>query len=214
MGGVSPPERLAHLCEGLGLGPDPEVILDPLRVFYRRVDEALLRSTEGLDFPCRSGCSDCCYEAVFLSAPEFLAVAEDLLTRGTHLDSLIEQMRAIARNFSDELELLEELEAGPERDEVATRVRFRCPLLGSDERCTVYSARELNARTFGQTVDGQRSAPFGCERTHARLRVLHPSPPLSDARHHRRQMVEDVPGAGLVHVYPWWFDRYGDYLVG
>jgi hypothetical protein len=203
---------LRGLSEALGLGPDPERALAPLRAFYRRLDDALSRASAGLELPCGAGCSDCCHEAVFVSAPEFLLVAEALWAWPSDARrSVVEAMGALARRFEDELELLELLEPGPERDEVAARVKFSCPLLDALGRCRVYAARELNARTFGQTYDGLRGTPYGCHRTHARLRVLG-QPELPDARAWRRALVASVPGAGAVRVYPWWFARYEAYF--
>lgn len=206
--------RLAELSEALGLGPDPERVLGPLRRLYGEVDAAIARAADGLGLPCGSGCSECCHESVFLSAPEFLAVAAALLDRPPEVVQEIRiRMLALAHRFEDELELLETLPAGTERDEVAARVRFRCPLLGEDERCTVYEARELNARTFGQSRDGLRGEPYGCARTHERLRVLGAaSSGLPDARAVRRALAERLPGTERVHVYPWWFKAYGHLL--
>jgi hypothetical protein len=109
---------------------------------------------------------------------------------------------------------LETIEPGPERDEVAMRVRFRCPLLGGDGRCTVYAARELNARTFGASFDPSSATAYGCTLTHARLRVLpeDTASKLFDAREARRRLRDAVPETARVHVYPWWFARFGDLL--
>jgi hypothetical protein len=98
---------------------------------------------------------------------------------------------------------------------VAARVKFRCPLLSHDGLCTIYPARELNGRTFGQSWDSVRAHPYGCELTHERLRVLPPEqgPRLIDAREARRRLVASVPGTERVHVYPWWFARYGALLL-
>jgi hypothetical protein len=154
---------------------------------------------------------------VFLSAPEFLAVAAHLLEHRSEaeLKALLEEMRALAARFEDELELLEILTPGFERDEVAARIKFRCPMLSEGGECTVYPARELNARTFGAAFDSARGHPFGCELTHERLRVL-PSeiaPAMFDAREARRRLVTALPGTEVVHVYPWWFSRYGEHLI-
>lgn len=206
---------LAELSEALGLGPEPEAVLGPLRVFYAQVDAQLSRATEGLELPCRAGCSDCCYEAVFVCAAEFLAVAEAVHSQSrVQRHGVLTAMRRIARTFEDELELLETMTPGRERDEVAARIRFRCPLLDSRERCSVYAVRELNARTFGQSMDGQMGHPYGCSRTHHRLRVLGvPNSRMLDARALREALGRAVE-TGPVHVYPWWFDRYARYFEG
>jgi len=207
--------KLDLLSRALGLG-DPGPILKAMRSLYDRIDLEVAAKSAGHELPCKAGCDACCHEAVFLSAPEFLCAAEYLLEHRTReeLDALIREMRSLADRFSDELELLEILPAGSERDEVAARVKFSCPLL-SDARCTIYPARELNARTFGLTYDASRGHPYGCELTHARLRVLPPDlgPSLFDAREARRRLVAAVPGTELVHVYPWWFAKYGELLA-
>lgn len=208
--------KLVALSEALGLGSDPRAILADLSALYREVDQLVAAGAEGLDLPCKPGCDACCHEAVFVSAPEFLAVGRDLLENRSVEErrALVDEMRAIAARFEDELALLETIPAGHERDEVAARVKFRCPLLGRDGRCTVYEARELNARTFGQSWDGRQEQPYGCELTHERLRVLpETGRRLADARKMRRRLRDRLPGTERVHVYPWWFDRYGDLLI-
>ena len=206
---------LEILSRALGLG-DPEPILAAMRALYDRIDVEVAAKSTGHELPCKAGCDACCHEAVFLSAPEFLCAADHLLAHRTpeDLSTLIEEMRALADRFEDELELLEILPPGSERDEVAARVKFSCPLL-SDARCTIYPARELNARTFGLTYDATRGHPYGCELTHARLRVLPPdvAPSLFDAREARRRLMAAVPGTERVHVYPWWFAKYGELLA-
>lgn len=207
---------LALLSQALGLGDDPGAILGPLQTLYRALDDELLLRAEGRGLPCKSGCDACCHEAVFLSAPEVLLVMSTLLESRTfaELSALVDQMRIIARTYADELELLESIPAGEERDEVAARVKFRCPLLGPSGACSVYDARELNARTFGQSWDAARGHAYGCGLTHERLRVLpDQGRGLYDAREARRRLVAAVPGTERIHLYPWWFDRYGEVLL-
>ena len=207
---------LDGLCADLGLGTRARSILAAMDRFYARADAAIAAGAADADLPCQAGCDLCCHEAVFVSAPEFLAVAAHLMTRvdASRRRALVGQMTEIAARFEDELLMLETLSAGAERDEVARRVRFRCPLLESSGRCSVYPVRELNARTFGHSRDEVRSEPFGCALTHERLRVL-PSETtarLVGARALRHQLRHEVPGVGAVHVYPWWFSRYGHWI--
>ncbi len=203
--------NIEGLCRALGLGSDPEAVLAALRDVYEEVDR---RVASALDLPCRAGCSACCHEAVFVSAPEFLAVAAALASADPgRRAAVVAEMRRLADVFADELELLEGLPAGAERDEVAARIKFRCPLLAEDERCSVYAVRELNARAFGLSHDGQRGEAYGCELTHERLRVLAVPPrSLPDARDLRRLLARRLPNTAPVHVYPWWFERYASFL--
>lgn len=209
--------RLEALSAALGLGRDPAAILTPLAALYVQLDRDIAEKAAGLELPCRAGCDACCHESVFLSAPEFLFVACALLDEHTReaRHRLVAEMQAIAVTFEDELELLESIEPGEERDEVARRVKFRCPLLSADGRCSVYAARELNARTFGQSWDQKIGTAYGCDLTHARLRVLPPEEGLRlfDARAARQRLQAAMPGTERVHVYPWWFAKFGDLIA-
>lgn len=217
MSATAPAPGVDAIARALGLGDRAAPVLDALRAVYDALDHELSVAAAGLELPCRVGCDACCHESVFVSAPEVLAVFAHLLETTTPeaLGERVAQMRAIARAFEDELELLETIPAGAERDEVAARVRFRCPLLGPAGACTVYPVRELNARTFGAAWDGARQEPYGCELTAARLRVLPPEvgPRLVGARDARARLAAAFPASERVHVYPWWFDRYGDALL-
>ena len=205
------------LCADLGLGDDPQVVLTAVSQFYRWLDERIAHGTSGLDLPCRAGCDACCHEAVFVSAPEFLAVAAYLIEHRSReqREAIVAAMVRHAVHFEDELLLLDELPAGAERDEVARRVRFRCPLLEPTGACSVYPVRELNARTFGTSHDELRGHPYGCELTHDALRVLPSSAKagLTGARAARHRFRDDVPGVGDVYVYPWWFQRFGRWIL-
>ncbi|MBK8010964.1 MAG: hypothetical protein IPK13_06410 [Deltaproteobacteria bacterium] len=217
--------RLGALSLALGLGDDPWPPIERVRSLYRSIDADVSAQASNLELPCRPGCDACCHEAVFLSAPEFLVVAADLFANkaSTALRQILFEMQQVADRFSDELELLDAIESGHERDDVAARVKFRCPLLGPDGRCSVYASRELNARTFGLTWDEHRDHPFGCSLTHERLRVLSDCAPkgnfsgsqLVGARASRRALVASFPATSAkVQVYPWWFRQYAEHFDG
>lgn len=204
------PEPLQALADALELGP-AEGVLNELRAIYAEVDEEVRVRAQGADLPCRAGCDACCKESVFLSGPEFFLVVAQLLQDWPkpEIETLLARMGALAERFADELELLESMEPGWERDEVAARVKFECPFL-LEHRCRIYAVRELNARTFGASWDHQRREPYGCALTHERLRVLpaETGPALSDARAMRAKLAARLPATLRVHVYPWWFQRY------
>ncbi len=209
--------RFDDLARALGLGDRAAPVLEEMEALYAALDADLAARAAGLALPCRAGCDACCHESVFVSAPEVLVVFVHLLQTRTPAAraALVAEMRALARRFEDELELLESITPGPERDEVAARVRFRCPLLLEGGACGIYPARELNARTFGQSWDAARGEAYGCTLTHARLAVLPPEagPGLVGARAARARLAAAFPDSAVVHVYPWWFDRFGDALL-
>ncbi|MFO0722253.1 MAG: hypothetical protein U1E65_00635 [Myxococcota bacterium] len=209
---MSDAARLDALAEALGLGSRAQPVVDAVSRLYESLDAALGDAAGGLELPCRPGCDACCHESVFVSAPELLVAVQALLARGPiEAERVIAEMQRWAEVYEDELELLEILPAGVERDEVAARVKFRCPMLSPAGACEIYGGRELNARTFGQSWDEGRGAAYGCGLTLARLSVLPPEagPRLFSAREARRRLAQLFPDAGKVQVYPWWFQRYG-----
>jgi Fe-S-cluster containining protein len=195
------------LASALGLDAEPAELLDRVHAAYVALDAALAAARGPLALPCARGCSACCHEAVFVSAPEalaaILALAED--HGPAALRAVAAEMDAFAARYADELELLDLLEPGAERDEVAVRVRFACPMLDAEGGCRVHRARELNARSFGQSWDHARDEPYGCTLVDALLRGRGAA--LFGAREARRRFVADVPEAQAVRVYPAWFAR-------
>ena len=55
-----------------------------LAQLYRELDQALQRTTETLDLPCKAGCDACCHQSVFLTPLEFLAAWDWLLYMAGH----------------------------------------------------------------------------------------------------------------------------------
>lgn len=198
---------LDALCRELGLPQNSLQVQSVLADLYQRLDHQVRAGSRDRNLPCHKGCSACCHESVFVSAPEFLVVVADLAqtTRAVQAQ-VMEGMEAAAHRYDDELELLQELPPGPERAEVAARIKFRCPILSPAGACRVYRWRELNGRTFGQSWDGKMDRPYGCSLTHqavGRQRLN-----LVDAWSPRAELVQMFPEATEVHVYPWWFTRH------
>lgn len=185
-----------------------------MKTLYHEVDAAIAASPGTAQAPCRSGCDACCREAVFVSAPEFVYVVAWLRRRWPVADreALHRVMAHWAHRFADEIECLAELRPGAERDEVAARIRFACPLLSDDGACRIYPVRELNARSFGRSWDEKRGAPYACGEATERLRVLPAlETALPSAWAFRRRLASRFPGADVVRVYPDWFSRHPDW---
>jgi Fe-S-cluster containining protein len=209
-------DRLSRLSLAMGFENPAQHIVEQVYSVYEKIDHEVQSSTKDLNLPCHRGCDACCHEAVFLCAPEFLVVCDRLFESFSSraLRSLVEQMCAVAVEYEDELELLDEIDSGPERDEVAARVKFKCPLLSSEGACQIYPARELNGRTFGHAWDSSGGHAYGCLLTHDHLRIVdNPQGKLLDARQARMTLVNQVPLTQKVQVYPWWFRKYKRYLI-
>ena len=209
-------DRLSPLSRALGFESPARQIIDRIYSVYAQIDDEVARTTKDLNLPCHRGCDACCHESVFLSAPEFLVVCDHLFESfsAQALRSVVEQMCAVALEYEDELELLDQIDSGPERDEVAARVKFKCPLLSTEGACRIYPARELNGRTFGHAWDSSGGQAYGCSLTRDHLRIVdNPQGKLIDARHARMTLVKRVPLTEKVHVYPWWFRNYKRYLI-
>ena len=208
--------QIEKLGSALGFLEPAQEIISRVYSVYKDIDQHIQEVTSQTNLPCKRGCDACCHESVFLSAPEFLVVSEHIMNsfEFSERESLVHQMWALADEYEDELELLEEIISGPERDEVAARIKFSCPLLSADGACRIYVARELNGRSFGHAWDSARNEAYGCELTHDHLRVLNnPRDALIDARQARQSLVEQVPNTEKVQVYPWWFKTYGKLLL-
>jgi Fe-S-cluster containining protein len=116
---------------------------------------------------CASGCSPCCH--LYVQVPPGTAAAMvayiDAAFTPPDRDALHERLTLAASTIATT--------ADP------TALRLRCPLLGADERCTVYEVRPLSCRAFTsrslarcqQVVFGNNPAAGGVEQNAAHFRV-------------------------------------------
>ena len=210
-------DRIKKLAAAMGFTQSPEETITVVRDFYRSLQEKLEQTETGLSLPCKEGCDACCHESVFLSAPEFLTVCHYLFGHKDqrYRDNLLNAMCLLAEEFADEIEFLESASPGFERDEVAARIKFRCPMLTEEGGCSIYPVRELNGRTFGLSWDAKNNQAYGCTLTRDSLRVVEsPANKLLDARVVRKSFNELVELSDVVHVYPWWFLKYRSFIEG
>jgi Fe-S-cluster containining protein len=85
---------------------------------------------------CRAGCDACCY--LYVMIPPGVADAIG--------DFLTDRLGPVA--LADLRVELEKAEAGANAIADPSRLRHRCPLLGSDGLCTIYEVRPLTCRAF------------------------------------------------------------------
>ena len=100
----------------------------------------------GKPISCKSGCSNCCYHPVHVTALEGAVMYRHLVARGRWTPSFRESVRAHAERTHDL------------RYELWLLSMIPCPLLDEKtSRCTAYDARPLACRVTFSTAD-----PFLC----------------------------------------------------
>lgn len=116
---------------------------------------------------CASGCSPCCH--LYVQVPPGTAAA-----MVAHIDATFAPAdRAALHDRLTQAAATISAAANP------ATLRLRCPLLGADERCTVYEVRPLSCRAFTsrslarcqQVVFGNDPAAGGVEQNAAHFRV-------------------------------------------
>lgn len=146
-------------------GVDLDAALTQLRTLYADTDARIAKNTAGMDLPCKSGCSACCEEMVFLTPLEFYGAWDYFQT---HVDDDVLD-EAIARGLDIYAEFREAFEAfarpppagAADHTAIAVNVAFRCPLLSDEGECRVYPMREILGRLFGCSFNDVRGI-YGC----------------------------------------------------
>ena len=200
---------LEALARKLGVELPPA--LEDLRALYADVDLRNQGNVRDLDLPCHRGCDACCHESVFLTPLEFLGVW-DFVQR--ELDDAIRDgmvrkgLRLYEENRDLILALLQKPPGGAaDHLQIATQLKFRCPLLGRDGLCQVYSMRELYARLFGCSFNDEGGI-YGCHLVGAHLagRTVTLLPVRGTARR-----LQELPLTFMRQVYPYYINLlYGD----
>ncbi|MCC6809066.1 MAG: hypothetical protein IT381_16680 [Deltaproteobacteria bacterium] len=182
---------------------------------YRALDDRLRATTGRLSLPCyepRDGCatcSQCCHESVFLTPLEWLRVVD---YAQTHLEpdayeAMIGGGLSLYAAHQQTIAAFMQPPPDGERDHffLARHLRFRCPLLGA-AGCSVYPAREVLGRLFGQAFN-KDGGVYGCALSGAffggKTATLVRADPWA-AR------LEALPLTQYRQVYPWYFQiTYG-----
>jgi uncharacterized protein len=116
---------------------------------------------------CAGGCAACCHLYVQVPPGTAAVIAQHIAAHFTPADreALREKLRAAATAARE----------APD----PTRLRVRCPLLGRDDRCSVYEVRPLSCRAFtsrsvarcNEVVFGDVTAGAGVEQNPAHFRI-------------------------------------------
>lgn len=189
------------------VGVDLEKALDGLRALYADIDARNALNTKGLNLPCHSGCDACCHESVFLTPLEFYGVW-DWVQKNVDDESraqMIDQGLAVYGANSELIVQLNEPEQadGPSHDVLAKQLKFRCPMLGLDGRCSVYPMRELLARLFGCSFNAAGGV-YGCDLVGSHLAGKLVTLLPADATAKR---IADLPFTHKRQVYPYYINQ-------
>jgi len=95
---------------------------------------------------CRPGCSNCCYLPIEISLLEAIPIYRELVQKGRWTPAFVKTLR----EHAEKTNLLSPA--------VWLLTRTPCPLLTSDQRCSVYGIRPFHCRTMWATGD-----PFYCD---------------------------------------------------
>ena len=141
---------------------------------------------------CQPGCAWCCHHPVAISIFEGISIYRWLTDHGKWSLKLKEQLQQSAEQ---QFELTYE---------VLLKALIPCPLLGADNKCTVYSARPLICRVYYATSDPHYCHPHRISPTHTKLlprdKVLDEFSREQEAllRKHKLQLITMPIGAALL----------------
>ncbi len=130
-GGPSPEElprlaqEAAQLAETALASLAPRAIEDPRAIGWQVPD-------------CRPGCHFCCYEQVNVTPPEVFSLADHIRANWSE-----GRIRSLRKKLTAAASLSRDLD-----HEAYFAARIRCPLLDSEDRCSVYAVRPLMCRAY------------------------------------------------------------------
>jgi len=186
--------------------------LEALKEIHTALDERIVKTTGNERLPCyepRDGCktcSRCCHESVFLTPLEWLGVVAYMQEHFTaeQLTLAINQATGLYRSNKETIDafLLPPKKGEKDHFYLAKDLHFTCPLLGPDG-CTIYPAREILGRVFGQSFNPQGGI-YGCELSGAHFGAREVTLVKAQAW---AKLIEALPMTGYRQVYPWYFAR-------
>ena len=189
------------------VGVNLEDAFDRLDALYEDIDARNRANTAGLELPCHQGCDACCHESVFLTPLEFYRVW-DWVQHNVAPEQRAEMIERGLAVYDDNRDLIDALNSPPEpggegHDSLARKLKYRCPLLGSDGGCSVYPVRELLARLFGSSFNPDGGV-YGCHLVGEHLGGK--TVTLLPARGSARRLL-DLPFTHKRQVYPYYLNQ-------
>lgn len=157
------------------LDPSLQQILQSYKELLENVDKKCAEVLKLVpEIPCRKGCTDCCKQIFPLSLVEAWLINENFKTLDRNRRRTIAQKAKKAQGKLNKLNLkkyeietdsLEEI--SEKRNAFANEIRgtgIVCPLLGYDNLCTLYDARNHDCRIHGVGFDSSSGEIVGCHR--------------------------------------------------
>ena len=209
MAAPTPTDAIDLEAAARALGVELAPALAALRALLADVDRVVDDASAPLGLPCHRGCSMCCHQSVFLTPLEFF-YAWDWAQR--HLDgarraAMVRRGLALYHHHRATIDALGQRGGDGQQashDALARGLRFRCPLLGDDDACSVHPARELFARLFGGSfLDGGEI--YGCQLVALHLAGRPAALPRARAQARR---IADLPLTSMRQVYPWYLHLF------
>lgn len=172
--------------------------------------------------PCQAGCSACCQDALFRVAELEWRAIEAYLATVPAAAMLAHQARAAFGPHREGYEALAAFwTATPlgESGAPAEGLPTRCPMLGADDRCTIYEVRPLTCRAYGHmgvTLDGTSTVLICREHGLPFLEELRtqrgPELVLAPCEPYFHQLMRLAPDMELAPL-PLWLLRWADGFV-
>lgn len=157
------------------LDPSLQQILQSYKELLEDVDKKCAEVSKLVpEIPCHKGCTDCCKQIFPLSFVEAWLISENFKTLDRNKRRAMAQKAKKAQGKLNKLDLkkyeiqtdsLEEI--SERRNSFANEIRnteIICPLLGYDNLCTLYDARNHDCRIHGVGFDPSSGEIIGCFR--------------------------------------------------
>jgi hypothetical protein len=193
---------------------DPDVPLSAalasLKEVQRALDERLIATTKQHALPCfepRDGCASCaqcCHESVFLTPLEWLGVVEHMQAHFSPQE-LETRVRSALALYDAHRKTIDAFMRTPDNGaadhtDLARTLKFTCPLFSKDG-CTVYPAREVLGRVFGQSFNDEGGI-YGCALSGKYFGGQEVTLVRASAW---AKKLRSLPLTGYRQVYPWFF---------
>ena len=140
---------------------------------------------------CQAGCAFCCHQQVSATAAEILVIAQRIMAEPAGVRA---RRRQAIRKAHEGARGLDPMQRWVQRQ--------RCPLLGSDNRCTVYADRPFGCRGYASLDLSACSRAFADPAAHSPMQIPHSQALRIEAVMGSYALEQALHDAGLArHAY-------------